>query len=120
MRHGACAQADRRDTMSQQSGNGEGKEESRAEAPSSADSPRRTEDRREDEESRNTGTDSTHHLSALNRIPKWSIEHPYAVIAFYVAMLGLAWMTVSQTMPRRFAPCVESPVIGIVTRMPGL
>ncbi|HLK59166.1 MAG TPA: efflux RND transporter permease subunit [Chthonomonadaceae bacterium] len=62
----------------------------------------------------------THRLNALHMIHKWSIEHPYAVIAFYVAMVGLAWMTVSQTMPRRFAPYVESPMIGIVTMMPGL
>lgn len=62
----------------------------------------------------------THRLNALHMIHKWSIEHPYAVIAFYVAMIGLSWMTVSQTMPRRFAPYVESPMIGIVTMMPGL
>ncbi|MCW3052925.1 MAG: multidrug efflux transporter [Chthonomonadales bacterium] len=61
-----------------------------------------------------------HRLNALHMIHKWSIEHPYAVIAFYVAMVGLAWMTVGQTMPRRFAPYVESPMIGIVTMMPGL
>jgi hydrophobic/amphiphilic exporter-1 (mainly G- bacteria), HAE1 family len=59
-------------------------------------------------------------LNALHMIHKWSIEHPYAVIAFYVAMVGLAWMTVSRTMPRRFAPYVESPMVGIVTMMPGL
>ena len=58
--------------------------------------------------------------SALHTIHKWSIEHPYAVIAFYVAMVGLAWITVSQTMPRRFAPYVESPMLGVVTMMPGL
>ena len=61
-----------------------------------------------------------HKLNALHMIHKWSIEHPYAVIAFYVAMVGLAIMTVSQTMPRRFAPYVESPMVGIVTMMPGL
>ncbi len=59
-------------------------------------------------------------LNALHMIHKWSIEHPYAVIAFYLAVVGLAWMTISQTMPRRFAPYVESPMIGIVTMMPGL
>ena len=59
-------------------------------------------------------------LNALHTIHKWSIEHPYAVIAFYVAMVGLAWITVSQTMPRRFAPYVESPMLGVVTMMPGL
>ncbi|MFI5385061.1 MAG: efflux RND transporter permease subunit, partial [Fimbriimonadales bacterium] len=56
---------------------------------------------------------------ALNRIPQWSIEHPYAVIAFFVAMIALAWISISR-MPRRFAPYVESPMIGVVTMMPGL
>jgi HAE1 family hydrophobic/amphiphilic exporter-1 len=72
----------------------------------------------------NSASPSEHHpahrLNALHMIHKWSIEHPYAVIAFYVAMVGLAWVTVGQTMPRRFAPYVESPMIGIVTMMPGL
>lgn len=63
---------------------------------------------------------TAHRLNALHMIHKWSIEHPYAVIAFYVAMVGLAAMTVSRTIPRRFAPYVESPMIGIVTMMPGL
>lgn len=62
----------------------------------------------------------THRLNALHLIHKWSIEHSYAVIAFYVAMLGLAWMSISHSMPRRFAPYVESPMIGVVTMMPGL
>ena len=56
---------------------------------------------------------------ALNRIPKWSIEHPYAVMAFFVAMLALAWISIGR-MPRRFAPYVESPMVGVVTMMPGL
>lgn len=60
-----------------------------------------------------------HKPNALHLIHKWSIEHPYAVIAFFVAMLALAWMSISQ-MPRRFAPYVESPMIGVVTMMPGL
>lgn len=59
------------------------------------------------------------HLNALHLIHKWSIEHPYAVLAFYVAMMALAWMAI-QKMPRRFAPYVESPMIGVVTMMPGL
>ncbi len=58
-------------------------------------------------------------LNALHLIHKWSIEHAYAVIAFYVAMLALAWLAISH-MPRRFAPYVESPMIGVVTMMPGL
>ena len=60
-----------------------------------------------------------HRLNALHLIHKWSIEHPYAVIAFYVAMLSLAWISISQ-MPRRFAPYVQSPMVGVVTMMPGL
>src|SRR3569832_119820 len=58
-------------------------------------------------------------FNALHMIHKWSIEHPYAVVAFYVAMLALAWVSISR-MPRRFAPYVESPMIGVVTMMPGL
>ncbi len=56
---------------------------------------------------------------SLNRIPQWSIEHPYAVIAFFVAMIALAWISIGR-MPRRFAPYVESPMVGVVTMMPGL
>src|SRR5688500_158434 len=52
-------------------------------------------------------------------IHKWSIEHPYVVIAFYAAMMFLAWIAISR-MPRRFAPYIESPMIGVVTMMPGL
>ena len=58
--------------------------------------------------------------NALHLIHKWSIEHPYAVIAFYLAAIGLAYMTVTQTLPRRFAPYVASPMVGVVTMMPGL
>ena len=56
---------------------------------------------------------------SLNRIPQWSIEHPYAVISFFVAMIALAWISIGR-MPRRFAPYVESPMVGVVTMMPGL
>ncbi|MHB8636683.1 MAG: efflux RND transporter permease subunit, partial [Fimbriimonadaceae bacterium] len=56
----------------------------------------------------------------LNRIPRWSIEHPYAVIAFFIAVVGLAWMAINGGIPRRFAPYVESPMVGVVTMMPGL
>lgn len=60
-----------------------------------------------------------HKLNTLHLIHKWSIEHGYAVVAFYVAMVALAVMAVSH-MPRRFAPYVESPMVGVVTMMPGL
>lgn len=56
----------------------------------------------------------------LHMIHRWSIEHPYAVIAFFVGVLALAWMAISGIIPRRFAPYVESPMIGVVTMMPGL
>ena len=57
--------------------------------------------------------------NALHMIHKWSIEHGYAVIAFYTAILVLAALSI-QVMPRRFAPYVESPMVGVVTMMPGL
>ena len=60
-----------------------------------------------------------HKMNPLHMIHRWSIEHPYAVIAFYVAVLAMAWITV-RSMPRRFAPYVQSPLIGVVTMMPGL
>lgn len=56
----------------------------------------------------------------LHNIHRWSIEHPYAVIAFYVAMLGLAFYCVERVVPRRFAPYVQSPMLGVITMMPGL
>lgn len=56
----------------------------------------------------------------LHMIHRWSIEHPYAIIALYVAVIALAWMAISGIIPRRFAPYVESPMIGVVTMMPGL
>jgi HAE1 family hydrophobic/amphiphilic exporter-1 len=56
----------------------------------------------------------------LNRIPKWSIEHPYFIIAFYFAVVALAVISVNSVIPRRFAPYVPSPMLGVVTMMPGL
>ena len=56
----------------------------------------------------------------LHNIHRWSIEHPYAVISFYVAIMALSWIAISRVLPRRFAPYVESPLIGVVTMMPGL
>lgn len=55
----------------------------------------------------------------LHMIHRWSIEHPYVIASFYVSALLLAWISISN-MPRRFAPYVESPLIGVVTMMPGL
>ncbi len=58
--------------------------------------------------------------SALHMIHRWSIENPYVVIAFYVGMVAIAVLAVTRVMPRRFAPYVESPMVGVVTMMPGL
>lgn len=51
---------------------------------------------------------------------EWSVKHPVAVIAFYVGLLAMAIYVIGFTMPRRMMPYVESPLIGIVTRAPGL
>ncbi len=56
----------------------------------------------------------------LHLIHRWSIEHPYSVIAFYVAAVVLAIIAMATIIPRRFAPYVQSPVLGVVTMMPGL
>ncbi|MGI6295635.1 MAG: efflux RND transporter permease subunit [Armatimonadota bacterium] len=54
----------------------------------------------------------------LHMIHKWSIEHPYVVIAFYIAVIVASVLTI-RSMPRRFMPYVESPMVGVVTMMPG-
>ncbi|MEI7831999.1 MAG: efflux RND transporter permease subunit [bacterium] len=59
------------------------------------------------------------HDSVFN-ISKWSIDHPYPVIAFFVGVVILAIIAISGYMPRRMMPYVESPLVGIVTMMPGL
>src|SRR6266852_5051735 len=53
-------------------------------------------------------------------ISRWSIEHPYVVIAFYTAVVLMAVLAITGYMPRRFAPYVPSPLIGVVSMMPGL
>jgi len=58
--------------------------------------------------------------SVLQKIPRWCIDHHYSVVAFYVAVIALSVIVVTQILPRRFAPYVQSPMIGIVTMMPGL
>ncbi|MBC8138544.1 MAG: efflux RND transporter permease subunit, partial [Fibrella sp.] len=67
-----------------------------------------------------TPTNPAHKMNPLHLIHRWSIEHPQIIIAFYVAVVALAWMAVGNLIPRRFAPYVESPMIGVVTMMPGL
>ena len=59
-------------------------------------------------------------VNTLHTIHKWSIEHPYFVVAFYVAVVALAVIGINFSIPRRFAPYVQSPMLGVVTMMPGL
>ncbi|MBI2302367.1 MAG: efflux RND transporter permease subunit, partial [Armatimonadetes bacterium] len=53
-------------------------------------------------------------------VHKWSIEHPYVVIAFYLGIVILGAIALVGYMPRRMMPYVPSPLIGVVTMMPGL
>ncbi len=54
-------------------------------------------------------------------ISAWAIDHPYAVVAFYAAIVILALIAVfGGIMPRRMMPYVESPLVGVVTAQPGL
>jgi len=61
-----------------------------------------------------------HRVGVTFLVHKWSIEHPYVVIAFYSAVLVLGYIALSGAMPRRMMPYVQSPMIGVVTMMPGL
>jgi HAE1 family hydrophobic/amphiphilic exporter-1 len=67
-----------------------------------------------------TGDPSPKSTAALGNIPRWSIEHPYIVVAFYIGVLALAWLAMTRAMPRRFAPYVQSPLVGVISMMPGL
>ncbi len=53
-------------------------------------------------------------------VSAWSIDHPYAVAAFFLAVVLLAVAAIGFYMPKRLMPYVESPMIGIVTMQPGL
>ncbi len=53
-------------------------------------------------------------------ISRWSIEHPYIVIAFYLGVALLSVLVIFFQMPRRMMPYVESPIVGVVSMMPGL
>ncbi len=55
-----------------------------------------------------------------SNITRWSIEHPHTIISFYVGIFILSILTIGFYLPRRMMPYVESPMIGIVTSMPGL
>src|SRR6266511_1862046 len=53
-------------------------------------------------------------------ISRWSIEHPYIITAFYLGVGLLAVLVIFFQMPRRILPYVESPIVGVVSMMPGL
>lgn len=53
-------------------------------------------------------------------ISRWSIEHPYIVVAFYLGVALLSVLVIFFQMPRRMMPYVESPIVGVVSMMPGL
>lgn len=59
------------------------------------------------------------HSGAMN-ISAWSIDHPYPVLAFYTGVILLSVLAIGWFMPRRMMPYVESPMIGVVSMMPGL
>ena len=58
--------------------------------------------------------------SSRFNISQWAINHPYVIVAFFAAMLILSVMSIKEYTPRRMMPYVESPMIGIVSMMPGL
>jgi len=65
--------------------------------------------------------DTTQAISrARGNISRWSIEHPYTIIAFYLGVALLAVLVIFFQMPRRMMPYVESPIVGVVSMMPGL
>ncbi len=53
-------------------------------------------------------------------ISAWSIEHPYTIAAFYLAMVILAVVAIGFYMPKRLMPYVQSPMVGIISMQPGL
>ncbi|HEY3997247.1 MAG TPA: efflux RND transporter permease subunit [Candidatus Xenobia bacterium] len=54
------------------------------------------------------------------RLIRWSIDNPYAIIAFYVGLLALAGVAAWRLIPTRMMPYIESPMIGIITMAPGM
>lgn len=69
---------------------------------------------------RPSGASSVPRRNPLHLIHAWAIDHAAVVIAFYVAVVLCAVFAVAFVIPRRFAPYVPSPMLGIVTMMPGL
>jgi hydrophobic/amphiphilic exporter-1 (mainly G- bacteria), HAE1 family len=53
-------------------------------------------------------------------ISRWSIEHPHIVVAFYLGVALLSVLVIFFQMPRRMMPYVESPMVAVVSMMPGL
>ena len=53
-------------------------------------------------------------------VTAWSIDHPYTIAAFYLAIVILAVIAIGFYMPKRLMPYVQSPMIGIVSMQPGL
>ena len=53
-------------------------------------------------------------------VTAWSIEHPYTIFAFFLAMVILAFVAIGFYMPKRLMPYVQSPMIGVVSMQPGL
>lgn len=53
-------------------------------------------------------------------IVRWSVDHPYSVLAAFLALMLLGSLAIFKILPRRFMPYVESPMLGIVTESPGL
>ncbi|HLI47215.1 MAG TPA: efflux RND transporter permease subunit [Chthonomonas sp.] len=69
---------------------------------------------------RPSGASGVPRRNPLHLIHAWAIDHAAVVIAFYVAVVLCAVFAVAFVIPRRFAPYVPSPMLGIVTMMPGL
>ncbi len=67
--------------------------------------------------------DATHAREAVrgrSNISRWAIEHPYIVTAFYLGVALLAVLVIFFQMPRRMMLYVESPIVAVVSMMPGL
>lgn len=54
------------------------------------------------------------------KIIRWSVEHPYAVIAFYLGITLLSILALIFLLPTRMMPYIQSPMIGIITMAPGM
>jgi HAE1 family hydrophobic/amphiphilic exporter-1 len=65
-------------------------------------------------------SESQRPASRAGNISQWSIDHPYIVIAFYLGVAVLAVLVIFFQMPRRMMPYVESPMVAVVSMMPGL